>query len=115
MSWTDDLLRIYQIETLSTYHHPSPEVRQFNKQWQTTVLVQEPGTASVVSEQLEQEILAIEGFAQKVKSGELTSHGGIEVTVTRIVARKAMLFSKDDLWMSQWHNSMGDEVSSNTS
>lgn len=129
MSWADDLFRIYQIETLSTYHHPSPEVRQINNQWQTTVLVQllqsgaarrsalakEPGTASVVSERLEQEILAIEEFVQKVKSGEITSNGGIEVTVTRIVARKARLFSKDDLWMSQWHNSMGDEVSSNTS
>ncbi len=78
-------------------------------------MAKEPGTASVVSERLEQEILAIEEFVQKVKSGEITSYGGIEVTVTRIVARKARLFSKDDLWISQWHNSMGDEVSSNTS
>ncbi len=125
MSWTDDLFRIYQIETVSTYHHPSSEVRQFNAQWQTTVLVQllqsgaarrsalanEPGTASAVSERLEQEILAIEDFVRKAKSGELTSNGGIEVSVTRIVARKAMLFSKDDLWMAQWHN----EVAANTS
>lgn len=129
MSWTDDLFRIYQIETISTYRHPSPEVREINNQWQTTVLTQllqsgaarrsalaaEPGTPSAVSERLKKEMLEIENFMQTAKSGEVTSNGRIEVTVTRIVARKARLFSKEDLWMSQWHDSMGDDVSPNTS
>lgn len=126
MSWTDDLFRIYQIETVSTYQHPSQEVRQFNNQWQTTVLVQllqsgvarrsalarEPGTAPVVCERLEQEILAIEDLVRKVRGGELTANSSIEVSVTRIVARKARLFGKDDLWMAQWHNGVGDKAPS---
>ncbi len=117
MCWTDDLLRIYHIETLSTYQHPSPEVNFFKEQWQTTVLLQllqsgaerrqrlakEPQITSSEHEMLQNEISEICDFTQSIKSSRDFATSKLEVAVTRIVARKAMNFSKEDSWMSRWY------------
>lgn len=115
MCWTNDLLRIYHLESLSTYQHPSPEVKSLKNQWSTTVVMQllqsgaarrsillkEPEISSSEAEQLEREIAEMNQAIQTVKRER--NSGESEVTVTRIVARKAMLFGKEDLWMSKWH------------
>lgn len=120
MCWTNDLLRIYYLESISTYQHSSPEVKSLKNQWTDTVVMQllqsaasrrsvlakAPETSSSEAEQLQGDISDLNQAIQTVKREMNTGVHETEATVTRIVARKAMLFGKDDLWASKWHHAL---------
>ena len=117
MCWKGDLFRIYHLETISTHQHPSAEVNSFKSQWHTEVitrllqsgharrsaLVEQPGMSSYDKERLEMEILDIKNYIQKANDPDNAITKERESAVTRIVARKAMLFGKEDTWMPKWH------------
>ncbi len=117
MCWTEDLLRIYHLETLSTYKHPSPEVKSRKNQWTFNVLVQllqsgaarrlasaeEPPVPPSDASRIVVEVAEINQLVEAIKNGEDPATGEIEVAVTWIVARKAMLYGKEGPWMSAWH------------
>ena len=119
MCWTEDLLRIYHLETLSTYKHQSSEVNVRKKQWSFNVLMQllqsaasrrlalaeEPQVPSSDAGRLMVEVAEINQLIEAIKRGEDPATSEIEATVTWIVARKSMLFGKEGPWMSAWHKS----------
>ncbi len=49
------------------------------------------------------EVAEINQLVEAIKNGEDPATGEIEVAVTWIVARKAMLYGKEGPWMSAWH------------
>ncbi|MCJ1403063.1 hypothetical protein MMC11_006286 [Xylographa trunciseda] len=117
MCWTNDLLRIYHLETLSTYNHPSAEVKSMKYEWTINVLIpllqvcatsrstkaKEPRLPWHLAEGLHQEVAEINQLVEKMKKGQDPEISEFEVLVTRIVARKAKIFPKDGPWLSGWH------------
>lgn len=67
-------------------------------------MAEEPQVPSGEAEQLRVEVAEINQLVEAMKRGEDPATSDIEVTVTWIVARKAMLFGREGPWMSAWHN-----------
>ncbi|MCJ1431978.1 hypothetical protein MMC27_001334 [Xylographa pallens] len=117
MCWTDDLLRIYHLETLSTYNHPSAEVNSMKYQWTTNFVIpllqscastrsakaKEPRLPWDVAELLAMEAAKIHELVETMKKGPDPKVGEFEVLMTRIVARKAKIFPQDGPWLGEWH------------
>lgn len=117
MCWTNKTLRIYQLETISTYRHPSVEVESFKIEWHTAVitrllqsgaarrsaLVAKPGIPTSDKKQLEKEISDINNYIQTATTQGNAIMKDRNSAVTRIVARKAIIFDREDNWMSKWH------------
>ncbi|MCJ1377687.1 hypothetical protein MMC17_000783 [Xylographa soralifera] len=122
MCWTDDLLRIYHLETLSTYNHPSAEVNSMKFQWIINFFIPLLQTcASSRAAKAKESRLpwnVVEGFfieaakinqlVETMKNGPDPKVGEFEVLITRIVARKAKLFPQDGPWLSEWHGTTAD-------
>ena len=125
MCWTDNLLRIYHLETISTHNHPSAEINAMKYQWTINFVIPLlqscASTRSAkakalrlpwdVTELLSIEAAKINELVEMMKKDQDPKVGEIEVLMTRIVARKAKIFPQNGPWLSEWHGTEADPES----
>ncbi|MCJ1283375.1 hypothetical protein MMC26_002703 [Xylographa opegraphella] len=121
MCWTDALLRIYHLETISTADHPCAEVHCLKHQWTLNFLIplletcaaaravkaKEPRLPWHTAEMLVVETARITRLVQTMKHGPDGTLGGFDLLMTRIVARKAKVFPQNGPWLAEWHSTEG--------
>ncbi|MCJ1392252.1 hypothetical protein MMC18_005119 [Xylographa bjoerkii] len=122
MCWTNNLLRIYHLETLSTYQHPSTEVNSTKYQWTINFMIpllqscassrsakaRERRLPWIVAEGLLVEVAEINQLIETMKRCKDPKVSEFEVLITRIVARKAKIFAEDGPWLSGWHGTKAE-------
>ncbi|KAL8837307.1 MAG: hypothetical protein Q9170_002564 [Blastenia crenularia] len=114
ISWSDDLMRLVHLETVSTLNHPSPAVEAGKKAavmsaatalLKARIFRKENASASLPSESTEtvaltEELRLMKKTLESIEQGEDTN-GSWDFDVTWIVARKAIIL--DDInkgWMT---------------
>ena len=114
ISRSTDLMRITQLETISTYNHNSPVVAAGKKPLVLSTaaaflqagalrrkqIIADPSTSAGEGEKLLQECREIEELIEAFKRGEKQVCENWEFEMTWIVARKAILVNNGEAWMS---------------
>ncbi|MCJ1263855.1 hypothetical protein MMC22_003725 [Lobaria immixta] len=117
ISQSPQLIRITQLETVSTYNHNSPLVAAGKKPLILSVVAEllgaglvrrkaaigDSSTPTGEGETLLQESREIEELIEALKHGGHQIRENWEFEMTWIVARKAILVNKSDAWMSVKH------------
>lgn len=107
-------MRITQIQTVSTVKHPSPEVAAIKKFGilqaalvlleaslsRRKMIVVDPQTSNGEKEKEAEEIESITKLIAVIKCGEDHAFGVWDMEMTWIVARKSIVLSVKDAWMS---------------
>lgn len=114
ISFSSDLMRITQVQTVSTVNHPSPEVAAIKKIGilQAAVVLLEASlsrrkgivadlqTSNSEKEKEAKEVESITELIAGIKRGEDHAFNIWDMEMTWIVARKAIILDAKDAWMS---------------
>ena len=107
-------MRITQLETISSLNHPSPAVAASKKLGILSAAValleasasrrkatlRNHFTSSIEAEKLVKEMESINGLIAAIKRGEDQACNNWEMEMTLIVARKAIIVTENEPWMS---------------
>ena len=113
LSWSEDILRIMHLETLSTTAHPSPLVQRGKGHAIKAAALQflqigvsrkrDKAVNSVISnaeaENLKNEILEMTKLVEDIKEDGKFAQSEWNMAMTRIVARKANILRESEPWM----------------
>ena len=117
MSWTDDLMRIMHLETVSTDDHASPIVETGRNAFILPAAVQflrlgasrrralseNPQTLALEAAQLIKDAEVMEQLAEAIKQGKGPGCSNWNTEMTWIVARKALFIGQNEAWMAARH------------
>lgn len=124
VSWTNNLLRVFIMDTYSTHKHPSPDIQvqrgatrfSAHKDILRAIAARKRAMATdaeMTSEDKNQLIKEADENERLAEAVESEINGGAvsyDATLTWIVARKATIVDKDQDWMTAVHTTAEDEV-----
>ena len=110
-------MRIMHLETLSTTAHPSPRVQSEKEHVIKGAALQflqagasrrlgkaaDPSTPVAVAQELAKASNAMTKLADDIKTGGEYARSEWDMAMTRIIARKAVILSEAEPWMSARH------------